>query len=420
MSVRSDVIVGRAVPGFLNDIYTKMFSTVVDQRADSGMEPVRGYADIRFTASPEWISAAMGVGANVTVFRTSNKDDQGDALCCLQQTRRSLGVTLLEPVGSPIVDLYHPLIFEPVQEGGAQADSESPRSKTAIVTELLKTVTAHAAKSNRFAVVRLPQVPSESPLYLAAHAKASDQEITISSLFRPRLRVTPGVSVPTLFTQTRTFEEVVSTKQRRHANSKLRAFQRDFPDLKQIHAADEDTQSWLPRLEKLRIARDRATKRGRELETGLSGALWTRYLASVAERLEVFALQAADQLAGFNLVLQDGPTWRVVDGRISSDFASFGLGRVVHQHLTAAALDNDAVQAVEWGRGEQDYKRHITTKAIATVDVVWYSNWFAEFAFLAPGGASHFLKRQVVRFPILETTSRRAIGFVRRLKLRQP
>ncbi len=415
MSVRSDVIVGRAVPVFLSDIYTKMFSTVVDQRADSGMEPVRGYADIRFTASPEWISAAMRVGANVTVFRTSNEDDQGDAFCCLQQTRRSLGVTLLEPVGSPIVDLYHPLIFEPVQEGGAQADSESPRSKTAIVAELLKTVTAHAAKSNRFAVVRLPQVPSESPLYLAAHAKASDQEITISSLLRPRLRVTPGVSVPTLFTQTRTFEEVVSTKQRRHANSKLRAFQRDFPDLKQIHAADEDTQSWLPRLEKLRIARDRATKRGRELETGASGALWTMYLGSVTDQLEIFALQAADQVVGFNLVLRDGPAWRVVDGRISSDFVSFGMGRVVHQNLTAAALKDPAIRAVEWGRGEQDYKRHVTTEAIHTVDIVWYSNWFAEFAVLAPDRAKQFARQYVVRFPIIEKSCRRAIDLVRRV-----
>lgn len=418
MSVRSDVIVGRAVPGFLNDIYTKMFSTVVDQRADSGMEPVRGYADIRFTASPEWISAAMRVGANVTVFRTSNEDDQGDAFCCLQQTRRTLVVKLLEPVGSPIVDLYHPLVFAPFREGCAQPDDESRRSQTAIVDELLKTVTAYATKSTRLAAIRLLQVPSESPLHRAALATVSDQEVS-TSLLGPRLRMTSGVGVPTLFTQTRTFEEVVSTKQRRHANSKLRAFQREFPDLEQIHVADGATRSWLPRLEKLRITRDRATRRGRELETGASGALWTMYLDSVTDRLEVFALQAADQVVGFNLVLRDGPAWRVVDGRISSDFVSFGMGRIVHQNLTAAALKDPAIRAVEWGRGEQDYKRHLTTEAIRTVDIVWYSNWFAEFAVLAPDRAKHFAKQHVVRFPIIEKTCRRAIDLVRRVTPRR-
>lgn len=420
MSFRSDVIVGEAVSALVNDAYTKAFSVARDQRAENTTASLSADADVRYSASPDWISAAISTGADVVAIRTTSDDVKCAAFAFLQKAIRRFPVTVLEPVGAPVVDLYHPLIVHQSTSDGEGFGPDFLSASQSIADGLIQAAARHAATSGRLAAVRFGQVPLDSPLQRAA-AVASQTNHARNSIGRfsflsPRIRLRAGTGVPVLFIGAKSYEEAVSAKQRRAAKSKLRSFQSDFPGSAHVHALAAEAGPWLQRIEELRVARDRATNRGRELEIGPSGALWKRYLASVIDRLEVFALTTPDQLVSFNLVLRDGNVSRVVDGRISADFVPRGVGRVTHQSLTEAAFNDPTVHAVEWGRGEQSYKSHVTTDVIATAEIVWFSNWFAEVAYSAPSRVKGLLKTQLARFAGADALARQVIDAVRQAK----
>jgi hypothetical protein len=90
--------------------------------------------------------------------------------------------------------------------------------------------------------------------------------------------------------------------------------------------------------------------------------------------IELATLLVNGAIAAYVVVLVDGGVWRFFDGRVSVAHAHLNAGRVVDIGMLSAALEDPFVVAVDWGRGDLEYKRQSANDAIRTETLTAWSS----------------------------------------------
>ena len=85
-------------------------------------------------------------------------------------------------------------------------------------------------------------------------------------------------------------------------------------------------------------------------------------------------------LAAYALGVFDAGTLRIYDNRVSPAFLDYSVGNIANSAVLRAALASPDVDALDWGAGDQRYKRSTATSSPVTHDLSAWSSRLAQRA----------------------------------------
>lgn len=133
----------------------------------------------------------------------------------------------------------------------------------------------------------------------------------------------------------------------------------------------------LPELARVRRARDHRCGRVSDLDSEQGYAFWSSVLTdhSAAGELEVALAWIGDRLVGYDVILLDGRTERLWDGRVAPEAERLSVGRMLQDVALARALDRGSVE-LDLMRGVTPAKLRLATDVRAcSVFEAWSSSY---------------------------------------------
>jgi CelD/BcsL family acetyltransferase involved in cellulose biosynthesis len=132
----------------------------------------------------------------------------------------------------------------------------------------------------------------------------------------------------------------------------------------------------LPTVVDIHRTRDRAMRRRSDFDDPRRVDFYAAVMRELAAggSIELATLLVNGAIAAYVVVLVDGGVWRFFDGRVSVAHAHLNAGRVVDIGMLSAALEDPFVVAVDWGRGDLEYKRQSANDAIRTETLTAWSS----------------------------------------------
>jgi CelD/BcsL family acetyltransferase involved in cellulose biosynthesis len=160
----------------------------------------------------------------------------------------------------------------------------------------------------------------------------------------PQVLITPEVKIETLLSKN-------MRKQLRRGHNRLVAqttgWKVDF------HRGTESIMALLPEVEAIHIARDHDQRNQSDLDDALDRRFWQETVVThtYTDELELATLTINDTIAAYVISFIDGTAYRVLDGRMNSDFAEFSPGRILETALLERAIADDAMETFDWMTG---------------------------------------------------------------------
>jgi CelD/BcsL family acetyltransferase involved in cellulose biosynthesis len=160
----------------------------------------------------------------------------------------------------------------------------------------------------------------------------------------------------------------------------------------------------LPLVMTLHRERDHALGRRSDLDDPDYRAFYEAVVRSCSERdeMEVVLVRIGDRPAAFELAIIDSGAYRLWDGRIATEFAHFGPGHLAREAVLDRVLADLRFTEVDWMRGAQQYKRHLSREIVPTVELRAWSSPAARVVLDLPRRARGVFARIRSEHPVFQ------------------
>lgn len=165
----------------------------------------------------------------------------------------------------------------------------------------------------------------------------------------------PELRVPrVLFATAHTVEEVLSKskrKQLRRARSRI-----TNEGLEMIIAFDRGraiSSELLDEVESVHISRDRDSRRNSDLDRPAEREFWRRVVEGGTDdwEVEIATLRLDGELAAYAVAILDGDTYRIYDGRMSTEHRDYSPGRIIEAAALGRAISDPRFTVLDWMSG---------------------------------------------------------------------
>jgi hypothetical protein len=118
--------------------------------------------------------------------------------------------------------------------------------------------------------------------------------------------------------------------------------------------------------------RDHQVGRASDIDSEEGLRFWREVVLQHADRgeVEIATLRLAGRLAAYVISFLDGPSYRVLDGRFSPDWARFSPGRIVETATLRRALEDPRYTHLDWMNSVASEKLVAANAFESTVHVV--------------------------------------------------
>jgi diguanylate cyclase (GGDEF)-like protein len=189
----------------------------------------------------------------------------------------------------------------------------------------------------------LEQIPEHDPTLRYLNEKLDNGQLL------PELRV-PRV----VFSTAHNVDEVLSKgkrKQLRKARNRI-----EQAGLDMVIAFDRGralTAELLDEVEAVHVSRDRHARRNSDLDRPAEREFWRRVVEGGNEdwEVEIATLRLDGELAAYAVALLDGDTYRIYDGRMSTEWQHYSPGRLVEAAALSRALSDSRFATLDWMSG---------------------------------------------------------------------
>ncbi len=189
----------------------------------------------------------------------------------------------------------------------------------------------------------LEQLPDHDPTLRYLNEKLDNGQLL------PELRV-PRV----VFSTAHNIDEVLSKskrKQLRKARNRI-----EQAGLEMVIAFDRGraiSSELLDDVEAVHVSRDRHARRNSDLDRPAEREFWRRVVEGGNEdwEVEIATLRLDGELAAYAVAILDGDTYRIYDGRMSTDWQHYSPGRLVEAAALARALSDQRFAVLDWMSG---------------------------------------------------------------------
>ena len=208
----------------------------------------------------------------------------------------------------------------------------------------------------------LEQLPDHDPTLRYLNEKLDNGQLL------PELRV-PRV----VFSTAHSIEEVLSKskrKQLRKARNRI-----EQAGLEMVIAFDRGraiSSELLDEVEAVHVSRDRDARRNSDLDRPAEREFWRRVVEGGNEdwEIEIATLRLDGELAAYAVAILDGDTYRIYDGRMSTDWQHYSPGRLVEAAALQRALSDQRFTVLDWMSGIAAEKLLATNFAESRVRLV--------------------------------------------------
>ncbi|MGB5755270.1 MAG: GNAT family N-acetyltransferase [Acidimicrobiales bacterium] len=208
----------------------------------------------------------------------------------------------------------------------------------------------------------LEQLPDHDPTLRYLNEKLDNGQLL------PELRV-PRV----VFSTAHSIEEVLSKskrKQLRKARNRI-----EQAGLEMVIAFDRGraiSSELLDEVEAVHVSRDRDARRNSDLDRPAEREFWRRVVEGGNEdwEIEIATLRLDGELAAYAVAILDGDTYRIYDGRMSTDWQHYSPGRLVEAAALQRALSDQRFTVLDWMSGIAAEKLLTTNFAESRVRLV--------------------------------------------------
>jgi diguanylate cyclase len=140
-------------------------------------------------------------------------------------------------------------------------------------------------------------------------------------------------------------------KQLRRAHTKLEQHAPQW--VVEFHRGTDNIMSMLPEIEAIHISRDHDRRNESDLDDAHARRFWQETIVThtYTDELELATLKIGDVIAAYVISLVDGATYRVLDGRMNSDFAEFSPGRILETATLERAIKDPSFTTFDWMTG---------------------------------------------------------------------
>ena len=189
----------------------------------------------------------------------------------------------------------------------------------------------------------LEQLPDHDPT-LTHLSEALDNGQLLPELRVPRV----------VFSTAHNAEEILSKskrKQLRRARNKI-----ENAGLEMVIAFDRGraiSSELLDEVEAVHVSRDRHARRNSDLDRPAEREFWRRVVEGGNEdwEIEIATLRLDGELAAYAVAILDGDTYRIYDGRMSTDWQQYSPGRIVEAAALARAVSDQRFAVLDWMSG---------------------------------------------------------------------
>ncbi len=208
----------------------------------------------------------------------------------------------------------------------------------------------------------LEQLPDHDPTLRYLNERLDNGQLL------PELRV-PRV----VFSTAHTVEEILTKskrKQLRKARNRI-----DQAGLEMVIAFDRGraiSSELLDEVEAVHVSRDRDARRNSDLDRPAEREFWRRVVEGGNEdwEIEIATLRLDGELAAYAVAILDGDTYRIYDGRMSTDWQHYSPGRLVEAAALSRALSDQRFAVLDWMSGIAAEKLLTTNFAESRVRLV--------------------------------------------------
>ncbi|MGI9598450.1 MAG: GNAT family N-acetyltransferase [Acidimicrobiales bacterium] len=208
----------------------------------------------------------------------------------------------------------------------------------------------------------LEQLPEHDPTLRYLNEKLDNGQLL------PELRV-PRV----VFSTAHNVEEILTKskrKQLRKARNRI-----EQAGLEMVIAFDRGraiSSELLDEVEAVHVSRDRDARRNSDLDRPAEREFWRRVVEGGNEdwEIEIATLRLDGELAAYAVAILDGDTYRIYDGRMSTDWQHYSPGRLVEAAALSRALSDQRFAVLDWMSGIAAEKLLTTNFAESRVRLV--------------------------------------------------
>ncbi len=106
-------------------------------------------------------------------------------------------------------------------------------------------------------------------------------------------------------------------------------------------------------VESVHVSRDRHARRNSDLDRPAEREFWRRVVEGGNEdwEIEIATLRLDGELAAYAVAILDGDTYRIYDGRMSTDWQHYSPGRLVESAALSRALSDQRFAVLDWMSG---------------------------------------------------------------------
>ena len=160
----------------------------------------------------------------------------------------------------------------------------------------------------------------------------------------PQVLLTPGVRIENLLTRN-------MRKQLRRGRARLDSQAKNWSV--DFHRATDEIMALLPEIEAVHISRDHDRRNQSDLDDALERRFWQETVVThtYTDELELGTLTINDTIAAYVISLIDGPNYRVLDGRMKSEFAEYSPGRILETAILERVISDTTFSIFDWMTG---------------------------------------------------------------------
>ncbi len=208
----------------------------------------------------------------------------------------------------------------------------------------------------------LEQLPDHDPTLRYLNEKLDNGQLL------PELRV-PRV----VFSTAHSIEEVLSKSKRKQLRKARNRIEQD--GLEMVIAFDRGraiSSELLDEVEAVHVSRDRDARRNSDLDRPAEREFWRRVVEGGNEdwEIEIATLRLDGELAAYAVAILDGDTYRIYDGRMSTEWQHYSPGRLVEAAALQRALSDQRFTVLDWMSGIAAEKLLTTNFAESRVRLV--------------------------------------------------
>ena len=180
-------------------------------------------------------------------------------------------------------------------------------------------------------------------------------------------QVLPELRVPrVVFATAHTVDDILSKSMRKQLRRAHRKIENEGLELTiAFDRGDAISNSLIDEVEAVHVSRDRHARRNSDLDRPAEREFWRRVVEANGSdwEVEIASLRLNGSLAAYVVALLDGDTYRVYDGRMSTEHQDYSPGRLVEAAALGRALSDPRFAVLDWMSGVAAEKLLVTNMA---------------------------------------------------------